>query len=68
MRKRISDYKTLKAGDTYKGVVVKSVKEIPGSHCPTKAFYDDGTTVANTDKVLRVVLETGFIHYVKLYS
>lgn len=66
MRKRISDYKTLKTGDTYKGVVVKSVKEITGAHCPTKAFYDNGDAIVNTDKVLRIVLETGFIHYVKL--
>ena len=66
MRKRISDYKTLKTGDTYKGVVVKSVKEITGVHCPSKAFYDNGDAIVNSDKVLRVVLETGFIHYVKL--
>lgn len=66
MRKRISDYKTLKTGDTYKGVVIKSVKEIRGSNCPTKAFYDNGDAIVNSDKVLRVVLETGFIHYVKL--
>ena len=66
MRKRISDYKMLKAGDTYKGVIVKSVKEIPGGYCPTKAFYDNGEYVKTTDKVLRVVLETGFIHYIKL--
>ncbi len=66
MRKRISDYKTLKAGDTYKGVVIKSVKEISGSHCPTKAFYDNGDVIISSDKVLRVVLTNGFIHYVKL--
>ena len=66
MRKRISDYKTLKVGDTYKGVVVKSVKQIPGSHCPSKASYDNGDAVMNTDNVLRLVLTTGLIHYVKL--
>ena len=66
MRKRISDYKTLKVGDTYKGVVVKSVKETTGAHCPTKAFYDNGDSIMNSDKVLRIVLENGFIHYIKL--
>lgn len=66
MRKRISDYKTLKAGDTYKGIVVKSVKKITGAYCPTKAFYDNGDDIMNSDNVLRVILTNGFIHYVKL--
>lgn len=66
MRPRIGQYKTLKAGDLYKGTPVKSAKEITGTQCPTKAYYDNGETVQNADKVLRIVLSTGFIHYIKL--
>lgn len=66
MRPRIGQYKTLKTGDLYKGTPIKSVKEITGAQCPTKAYYDNGETVQNADKVLRIVLSTGFIHYIKL--
>ena len=66
MRPRIGQYKSLKAGDLYKGIPVKSSKVITGAQCPTKAYYDNGETVQNADKVLRIVLSTGFIHYVKL--
>ena len=61
-----------KTGDKYivKGVsVVKTVKSfhiVEGSRCPTKAYYDDGTTVQNSDKVQRIVLSDGQIRYVKL--
>lgn len=64
--------KMYKVGDTYteKGVsvtrTVKSFKVLPGSKCPTKAYYDDGTTVKNSDNVQRVVLSDGQIRYVKL--
>ena len=66
MRTRIGQYHTLKAGDMYKGVRIKMTQTISGAQCPTKAYYDSGQTIQNTDKVLRIVLETGFIHYIKL--
>lgn len=66
MRTRIGQYQTLKAGDMYKGVRIKVTQAISGAQCPTKAYYDNGQTVQNTDKVLRIVLENGFIHYIKL--
>ena len=66
MRTRIGQYHTLKAGDLYKGIPIKSTSKITGAQCPTKAYYDSGQTIQNTDKVLRMVLENGFIHYVKL--
>lgn len=66
MRKRISDYKTLKAGDMYRGVRVKVAQKVTGAQTPTRAFYDNGEPVKTTDKVLRIVLNNGFIHYIKL--
>lgn len=66
MRPRIGQYKTLKAGDLYKSIPVKSAKKITGAQCPTKAYYDNGEAVQNADKVLRIVLSTGLIHYIKL--
>ena len=66
MRTRIGQYQTLKAGDMYKGVRIKVTQTISGAQCPTKAYYDNGQTVQNTDRVLRIVLENGFIHYIKL--
>ena len=66
MRKRISDYKNLKAGDIYRGVLVKVTQTLTGAQCPIRAFYDNGEYVKTTDKVLRIVLNNGFIHYIKL--
>jgi hypothetical protein len=65
-RQRIGEVRRLKPGDLYRGVLVKATNEMTGAHCPTKAYYDNGVTVQNTDKVLRIVLENGFIHYIKL--
>lgn len=65
-------YSMYKIGDKYieKGVsvtrTVKSFKVLSGSKCPTKAYYDDGTTVQNSDNVQRIVLSDGQIRYVKL--
>ena len=65
-RQRIGEVRRLKPGDLYRGARVKATKEMTGAYCPTKAYYDNGATVQNTDRVLRVVLENGFIHYIKL--
>ena len=56
----------MKAGDTYKGELVKSVRKMFGRFCPTRASYDNGKPIQNSDSVLRIVLTTGFIHYLKL--
>ena len=56
----------MKAGDKYKGYIVKSVRKTFGRFLPTRASYDNGTPIQNSDSVLRIVLTTGFIHYLKL--
>jgi len=56
----------LKPGDSYGSCTVKSVHKIQGAQAPIKAYYDDGKPIENKDDVLRMVLDNGMIHYVKL--
>jgi hypothetical protein len=56
----------MKAGDKYKGELVKSVRKTFGRFLPTRSSYNNGKPIQNTDLVLRIVLTTGFIHYLKL--
>ena len=56
----------MKAGDKYKGELVKSVRKMFGRFCPTRASYDNGKPVQDSDLILRIVLNSGFIHYLKI--
>ncbi len=68
MRKRISNYKAapLKPGDKYLWSTVKTTRRVLGIQTPTNAYYDDGKLIGSKDEVLRVTLDNGMIHYVKL--
>lgn len=68
-RTRIGEIKKYHVGDSYRGSTIKSISEIDGNRCPTKAYYDDGTPIQTSEKgVGRVVLNSGFIHYLKPHT
>ena len=41
-----------RVGDSYCGSTIKSITAIDGNCCPTKAYYDDGTTIPVTVNVI----------------
>lgn len=74
MRTRIGQLKVLKVGGLYYpqdrndyrvDLMIKSITETVGSKMPTKAYYDNGETIQNSDQLARVVLQNGMIHYLK---
>lgn len=68
-RRRIGEMRVFRVGDSYCGSTIKSIKVIDGSRCPTKAYYDDGTTIPSSDSGIgRAVLSNGFIHYLRPHT
>ena len=55
----------VKRASGFRTETIKSLQETEGRKMPTKAYYEDGTTIQNGDKLVRIVLTNGMIHYLK---
>ena len=65
MRKRIGQLTLLRVGGAFRDTTIKSLQETVGSKMPTRAYYEDGSTIENRDELVRIVLSNGMITYMK---